>query len=238
MHRRRNDRKVYRRQLLRAQAARQGCLHRCLHAFGSQHLFECLAHSILYAAGCRQQAVIEPEALVKLAVQFFARRKRHILQMHRVELARRRQRKEHRLAVGGGPDLLEKPRIGQLLGASLHVAQVHTRVWLQTGSRKQLLLRVLGCALKANRLGSNFLLRHQGKSAKQKQSDTGCATLFGHVAPRLANRPRFGQRTPRAWCPISAPGNHALVFVARVGSQFAHSRRLCFHRREQWPSGH
>ncbi len=74
MHRRRDDCEVHRRELLRAQAAGESGFHRCLDAFGRQHLFKCLANSFKHGAVGRQEAAIEREALVKLGVEFFARR--------------------------------------------------------------------------------------------------------------------------------------------------------------------
>jgi hypothetical protein len=67
------------------------------------------------------------------------------------------------------------------------------RIYLQAGGSKQFLLRVLGCALKADRHRWSFFLRRQSNRTKQKQSDTECARPFNHLAPRLTNTAQFSQ---------------------------------------------
>jgi hypothetical protein len=84
-------------------------------------------------------------------------------------------------------DLFEEARIIELPGASFHFVEIQWRVRLQAGGGEQLLLRVLSCALEADRLELNFLLPRQGKRAKQKQNYTDSARRIGHVVPRLAN---------------------------------------------------
>src|ERR1039457_5575457 len=78
---------------------------------------------------------------------------------------------------GGKLDLFEEARIIELLGVSFHFAEVQRRVRLQPGGPEQLLLRVLRCTLKADRLRPNLFLCEQRKRAKQKQSYTECARL-------------------------------------------------------------
>ncbi len=96
---------------LRSNPTGESGFHRYLRAFGRQHLFECVADSVDHGTTCGQLATIERKTVMKSAVKFFARRKRHILQVHGEELAGRRQREEQRLAVGGELDLFKEAGI-------------------------------------------------------------------------------------------------------------------------------
>jgi hypothetical protein len=101
--------------------------------------------------------------------------------VHGKHLAGRRQGEEQRLAVGGQLNRFKEACIIELLGVSFRIAEVQTRIRLQTGGRQQILLRILWRALKTNRLGRKFFLRQQGKRTKQKQSYTDRARQFSHM---------------------------------------------------------
>ena len=179
---------------LRAQAAGESGFHCCLDALGREHLFERLADSFEHGAIGGQEAVIEREARVELVVELLARLERQIVEVHGVELAGGRQCEEQPLAVAAELDHREEAGIVELFGASFHLGGGQARVRLEAGGREQLLLRVLGRALKADRLGGSLslrgrslLLRERWKRAEKKNSGNQYS-LFVHAAPRLANR--------------------------------------------------
>ena len=88
------------------------------------------------------------------------------------------------------------------------------RVGFEAGGGEQLVLRVLGRALKSDRFGRSLLLRERVKRA-EKKSGNQCS-LFDHAAPRLANRGRRGQ----SYCLALPEGSIARSNAIRSGRCF------------------
>ena len=85
----RGDGKVHGGELLRSNAAGESGFYRCLGAFSGKHFAECLADSVDHGTTGRQLPSIEREPIVKLGIELFARRERHIFEVHGKELCGR-----------------------------------------------------------------------------------------------------------------------------------------------------